>query len=79
MEEWGSASRASGVCLYPQRRSGLGLCVTLQPGVPGRIIDIAASSVVHYGLVEVLRLPVGRPPNDETAEAEARQESARAQ
>ncbi len=32
------------------------------------IIDIAAPSVAHYGPVEVLRLPVGRPPDDETAE-----------
>ena len=31
------------------------------------IIDIAASPVAHYGPVEVLRPPVGRPPEDETA------------
>ncbi len=31
------------------------------------IIDIAAPSVAHYGPVEVLRLPVGCPPDDETA------------
>ncbi len=30
------------------------------------IIDIAAPSVARYGPVEVLRLPVGRPPDDET-------------
>ncbi len=30
-------------------------------------MDIAASSVAHYGPVEVLRPPVGRPPEDETA------------
>ncbi len=32
------------------------------------IIDIAASSVAHYGPVEVLCLPVGRLPDDETTE-----------
>ncbi len=37
--------------------------------VPRLIIDIAASSVAHYGPVEALRpLPVGCPPDDETAE-----------
>ena len=35
--------------------------------VLGLIIDIAASPVAHYGPVEVLRPPVGRPPEDETA------------
>ncbi len=38
----------------------------LRACVPRLIIDIAASSVAHYGPVEVLRLPVGRPPDDET-------------
>ncbi len=38
----------------------------LRTHVPRLIIDIAASSVAHYGPVEVLRLPVGRPPDDET-------------
>ncbi len=33
----------------------------LQPSVLHPIIDIAASSVAHYGPVEVLRPPVGRP------------------
>ncbi len=40
----------------------------LQPSVPRFIIAIAALlTVAHYGPVEVLRLPVGRPPDDETA------------
>ncbi len=34
--------------------------------VLGLIMEIAAPSVAHYGPVEVLRLPVGRPPEDET-------------
>ncbi len=50
-----------------QRRRGFGFVAPLQPSVPRRIIDIAASSsVAHYGPVEVLRLPVGCPPDDET-------------
>ena len=36
------------------------------------IIDIAASPVAHYGPVEVLRPPVGRPPEDETADHQQR-------
>ena len=40
----------------------------LRPSVPRLIIDIAAPSVAHYGPAEVLRLPVGRPPDDETDE-----------
>ena len=49
-----------------QRRSGLWLRSALHPYVPRLIIDIAASSVAHYGPVEVPRPPVGRPPDDET-------------
>ncbi len=33
------------------------------------IIDLAAPSVAHYGPVEVLRLPLGHPPEDETGGA----------
>ncbi len=39
------------------------------------IVDIAASSVARYGPVEVLRLPVGRPPDDETARPPAGKQS----
>jgi len=35
--------------------------------VPSLIMEIAAPSVAHYGPVVVLRLPVGRPPDDKTA------------
>ncbi len=54
---------------FPAAFGALAFCEPLlQPSVPRRIIDIAASSVAHYGPVEVLRPPVGRPA-DETAEA----------
>ncbi len=38
----------------------------LRSRVPRFIIDIAAPSVALYGPVEVLCLPVERPPDDET-------------
>ena len=40
---------------------GVYLNPPLRPRVPRLIIDIAAPSVAHYGPVEVLRPPVGRP------------------
>jgi hypothetical protein len=54
----------------PERPSGVrgfGFVPLLRPCVPRLIIDNAAPSVAHYGPVEVLRLPVGRLPDDETA------------
>jgi hypothetical protein len=54
---------------FPQRQTGVStpplaaLCTTLH------YRDCSASLVAHYGPVEVLRLPVGRRPDDETAES----------
>ena len=45
--------------LYGYCRDAFG--APLWSRVPLLIIDIAAPSVAHYGRVEVLRLPVGRP------------------